>query len=176
MTNPTSPSLPTGIWKLDPATTTIATSLKKLGLFTVRADLAVADSTITMATNDEGDLGGSVKIVVDATSFNSGMEKRDQHVLAADFLDVQSHPTFDFVGTSMEPVDSGYLVTGDVTVKGQTSTIVFDVTAIDAEGDRASFMATTTVDRQTLGVNKMPSFVIGNTIAVSVTATAIRQS
>jgi polyisoprenoid-binding protein YceI len=176
MTNPTAPSLPTGIWKLDPATTTIATSQKHLGLFTVRANLTVADSTITMAANEEGELGGSVKVVVDAASYNSGMEKRDHCARATDFLDVQEHPTFDFVGTSMEPVASGYRVTGDVTIKGQTSTIVFDVTAIDADGDRASFTATTTVDRQTLGVPKLPSFVIGNAIDVSVAAIAIRQS
>ncbi len=176
MTNPNSPRLPTGIWKLDSATTTIAISLEQLGMFTVRASLAVADSTITMATNDEGDLGGSVKVTVDAASYNSGREKRDRRVHGTNFLDVQTHPTFDFVGTSMEPVETGYLVTGDVTVKGQTSTIVFDVTAIDEDGDRASFTARTTIDRQILGVTTLPSFVIGNTIDVSIAATAIRQS
>ncbi|MSO87603.1 MAG: YceI family protein [Acidimicrobiia bacterium] len=160
--------LRTGTWHIDPAKTTVTVAVKKLGMFTVTAGLNVTAGTISLG-NDDNTV--EVDVTVDAASYASPMAKRNEHVRGAHFLDTEHNPTIRFTGGTLASDAAGnYRVAGDVTIKGRKSPVEFRVTDIDASTDVASFKATASVDRKSVGIDKMPSFIIGKTLNLTVTA------
>lgn len=82
--------LPAGTWTLNPSATTITVSAKKLGIFTIPATLTVVSGTIDIGDDHQVT---NVDIVADAGSYTSKSDKRNEHVIGADFLDAGAHPT-----------------------------------------------------------------------------------
>nr|WP_237296915.1 YceI family protein [Streptomyces sp. 3211] len=86
----------------------------------------------------------------------TGQPQRNAHLRSADFFDVEHHPTWTFVGS----------LTGDLTVRGVTRPVTFDVTYLGQwdtpwweEGRdfgprrRAGFTARTRINRHDFGVS-----------------------
>lgn len=162
-------SLPTGTWKIDPSQTTITVTAKKLGLFKVPATLTVTSGTIEIDTDHQIT---SVEVTADAGSYTSGNPRRNDHIRSADFLDGENHPDLRFTADTVSRTAAGYQADGSVTVKATTSPIKVDISDVDVEGDRGSFVATASVDRTAIGVDKLPSLIIGRNLQLTVTATA----
>lgn len=172
MTTPhtqTERALPTGTWQLDPSRTTITVTAKKLGFFTVPATLAVSSGIIEI---DADHHVTRVEVVADASSYTSANAKRNDHIRSADFLDADNHPELVFRAGRVTTSTSGYQADGSVTVKAQAVPISVDITDVDFDVDRGSFVATATIDRTTIGVDKLPSLIIGRTLQLTVTARA----
>ncbi|MGW6906818.1 YceI family protein [Streptomyces sp. NPDC054940] len=108
-----------------------------------------------------------VEATVDATGVYTGQPQRDAHLRSADFFDVEHHPTWTFVGSRVHQLSATeFEVTGDLTVRGITHPVPFDVTCLGQwdtpwwEGDRdrgprrrAGFTATTRINRHDFGVS-----------------------
>ncbi len=82
----------------------------------------------------------TLEVVIRTASVDTRNADRDGHLRSADFFDVDNHPTMTFTSTGVEAVDeSTYAVTGDLTIKGITRPVVFDVqlggTAVDPWGN-----------------------------------------
>lgn len=166
----TKPDLPTGTWTLDSKQTTVTVTVKKLGLLSVPATLALTSGTIEIDADHQVT---AVDVVADATSYASKNPKRNEHVVSADFLDAANHPELHFSATGVSQTAGGYRADGSVTVKGRTAPISIDINDVDFNTERASFTATATVDRNAIGVDKLPSFVIGRDLELTVTAVAL---
>jgi polyisoprenoid-binding protein YceI len=167
----TSTQLPTGTWQIDPSATTVTVSAQHLGFSTVPATLPVSSGTV--------DVDGEHRVVatdvqVDAASYTSKNAKRNEHIRSKDFLDAETHPTITFHAAGVTPTGNGYTARGTVTVKGTTTPIDVAITSVDVSGDRATFTASPTIERNTLGVDKMPRFVVGNALTLNVAATVRR--
>ncbi len=107
------------------------------------------------------------KISVEATavtgSISTDNEKRDGHLKTADFFDAEKYPTLSFKSTKVTAAGKNkYKVTGDLTLRGVTKSVVFDVDFLGAGsvgvggqswGAKAGFAATTTVNRKDFGIN-----------------------
>ncbi len=63
-------------------------------------------------------LEGHIKVA----SIDTGIEKRDAHLRAPDFFDVEKYPEITFVMTSF----GGDSVTGDLTIRGVTRSVTLD--------------------------------------------------
>ncbi|MER6253299.1 YceI family protein [Streptomyces sp. NPDC001584] len=108
-----------------------------------------------------------VEATIDATQVYTGQPQRDAHLRSADFFDVEHHPTWTFVGSRIHQVSgTEFEVTGDLTVRGVTRPVTFDVTYLGQwdtpwweEGRdlgprrRAGFVATARIDRHGFGVS-----------------------
>lgn len=108
-----------------------------------------------------------VEATVDATQVYTGQPQRDAHLRSADFFDVEHHPTWTFVGSRIHQVSgTEFEVIGDLTVRGVTRPVTFDVTYLGQwdtpwweEGRdlgprrRAGFAATTRINRHDFGVS-----------------------
>ncbi|NNE94947.1 MAG: YceI family protein [Acidimicrobiales bacterium] len=158
----------TGTWRLDPAQTTITVTAKKLGFFTVPATLAVSSGTIEIDADHEV---VSVEVVADANSYTSANPKRNDHIRSADFLDADNHPQLTFRAGSVTGTAKGYHTDGSVTVKGQTFPLELDINNVEAGPRNGSFQATAIIDRNAIGVDKLPSFIIGRDLHLTVNAT-----
>lgn len=101
-----------------------------------------------MVSNVKGDFSGvtgkvvwsgdpktaSVEATIDASTIDTGVDKRDEHLRSADFFDVAKYPTITFKSRKVEAAGSGRLkVTGDLTMHGVTKEVVLDVEGPTAE-------------------------------------------
>lgn len=108
----------------------------------------------------------SITVVVDAASIDSGVDALDEHLQSPDFLDVATYPQITFNSTSVALTggDSGTL-TGDLTIKGVTKPVTFDVVinraANDerAKGYKLGFSAKGTIKRSDFGAGNYVPFV-----------------
>lgn len=164
-------SLPVGVWRLDPARTTITVTATKLGFFSVPATLAVSAGTIKIDTDQQV---AAAEIIADAGSYTSRNDKRNDHVRSSDFLDADNHTDLVFQAETVKPIDGGYRAEGSVTVKGHRSPLTIDITDVEVHADHGSLTATATVDRNAIGISKLPSFIIGRQLQISATAHAVR--
>jgi polyisoprenoid-binding protein YceI len=76
-----------------------------------------------VVTMDPADVAGTLKLraTLQATSVDTGNEKRDNHLRSADFFEVEKHPEIRFQSTGVTAKDDGtFAVQGDLTIKGVT--------------------------------------------------------
>jgi Uncharacterized conserved protein len=67
----------------------------------------------------------SVSTVIQATSLNTDMEFRDNHLRSPDFFDVKTYPTIEFHSESVVPRGRKLLISGPLTMHGVTRPVSF---------------------------------------------------
>jgi polyisoprenoid-binding protein YceI len=84
--------------------------------------------TAEVEAEDLSDLTtASISFSFDVASINTRNEDRDNHLRSADFFDVEKYPTIDFKATNITKDGDDYKVTGDLTIRGVTKPVTFDV-------------------------------------------------
>ncbi len=163
--------IPDGTWTLDPNRTTVSVSVKKLGMLNVAATLDLIDGTVRVS---DGQVT-SADAQVSAASYRSPSAKRNEHVTGSDFLDATTHPEIAFSASNADQVTDSYIVDGSISVKGKSFPLSFDVLDVTTDATVASFRATARVDRNAIGIDKMPGFIIAKMLDLTVDAHAQRR-
>jgi polyisoprenoid-binding protein YceI len=144
-------------WKIDPAHTDISFSAKHMMITTVRGKFAQVEGELELDETEPRNSRGEIRVA--AASLSTGFDARDQHLRSADFFDVETHPRIAVRTTSVRPKDDGtYAVTADVTIRGVTRPVTFDVeylgTTPGMRGRRhVGFTARAKVNRKDWGLN-----------------------
>jgi polyisoprenoid-binding protein YceI len=144
-----------GTWVFDPSHSSVEFVARHLMVTKVRGRFGNVQGTITIADDP---LRSKVEATVDAGSIESGDAKRDEHLKSPDFFDVERYPTIEFVSTAVrERGDGHYDLTGDLTVRGVTREVTWDLTYEGSVqdpwgGTRAGFSATVEVNRKDWGL------------------------
>ena len=87
------------------------------------------DKTTGTVTFDPVAKTGTVDLVIDTKSVDTGSELFNGHIQGADFLDTTQYPTATFRSTSVKfDGDRPVSVTGDLTLKGVTKPVTLNVT------------------------------------------------
>jgi polyisoprenoid-binding protein YceI len=111
-------------WQLDPTHSSISFSGKHMLVATVRGQFR---SWQVDANIDEANLANSNATVrIDATSVDTGVEQRDNHLRSADFFDAENHPEILFQVKRVEPKGEEYRLVGDLTIRGITREVALD--------------------------------------------------
>lgn len=112
--------IPAGTYGIDAMHSQLGFSITHLGISIVRGTFDKYEGSLTVGAS----LADTV-VTIDAemASINSGNAMRDGHMHGEDFFDVANHPTMSFRSTSIEESDSGYAMTGDLTIKGITQSV-----------------------------------------------------
>ncbi len=112
-------------WQIDPAHTSLDFAVRHLTISTVRGVFNKLSGTIE--ATDDGVLT-SVEATIDAASIHTREQQRDDHLRSPDFLDAARYPTLTFRSTAVTAQGKGrYLVQGDLTVRGQTRPVSFEL-------------------------------------------------
>jgi len=144
-------------WNIDPAHTDISFSAKHMMITTVRGKFARVEGSLELDENEPRRSSGELR--VDASSLSTGFGARDEHLRSADFFDAATHNWIVFRSTSVEPqLDGSYVVTGDVTIRGTTKPVTFEVEFLGTTpglrgGRHAGFTARAKVNRKDWGLN-----------------------
>jgi len=117
-----------------------------------------------------------VSATIDVGSLSTANEKRDAHVKSPDFLDFAKYTTITFTSTAWKKTgDDTYDVTGDLTIKGVTKSVVLKVTSSGfAPGMQGAMLsgweATTTIKKSDFGAAGpgMMAKAIGDDVAVTI--------
>lgn len=95
----------------------------------------------------------TVSISIDATSLNTRVDMRDNHLRSPDFFDVTKFPTITFKSVSVTKVAEGKLdIAGDLTIRGVTKRIVVPATAVFYEKGAGRFRGQFAINRKDYGV------------------------
>jgi polyisoprenoid-binding protein YceI len=122
----------------------------------------------------------TIEFTVDATSLDSGVDKRNEDIEGPDFLNVAEFPTISFKSTSITDAGDGNLeVTGDLTVRGTTNPVTATVEYIgEGEGGqgeyRVGYYAEMVFNRKDYGIDWLDG-VIGDEITLMISISGIRQ-
>ncbi|MFN2310164.1 MAG: YceI family protein [Gammaproteobacteria bacterium] len=100
----------------------------------------------------------SVEVTIDMASLDSNHAERDKHLREADFFHVKEYPKATFKSTGIESTDGGFVITGDLTMRGVTKKIEIDAEKIGEGEDpwggyRAGFLGTTTLTLKDFGMD-----------------------
>ena len=143
-----------GVYDLDPKHTSVEFIARHLMITKVRGRFDDVSGVITVAEDPEA---SSVEVTIGAASVHTGEAQRDGHLRSGDFFDTETHPTWTFKSTKVEPDGDQWKVTGDLTIRGETQPVVLDVEFDGANttpwGTSAvAFSATTELDREQWGL------------------------
>jgi polyisoprenoid-binding protein YceI len=139
-------------WAIDPIHSSVTFTIRHM-MSKVRGQMTVKEGTIEV---DNDNLNtAKVDVVLDASSIDTGVEMRDNHLRSADgHFDVANYPTITFTSKRVEGKDpSNFTVIGDVTIHGKTKEVRLDA-SFNGEGKdprgnrRVSFSAETKLNRK----------------------------
>jgi polyisoprenoid-binding protein YceI len=100
----------------------------------------------------------TVEFTAKATSIDTGVAGRDNHLRSKDFFEVEKFADVTFKSTKVEKKGKSWMLTGDFTMKGVTKTITFPfniagfLPAGERSGSRMGFTAETKINRRDFGV------------------------
>jgi polyisoprenoid-binding protein YceI len=154
----------TGAYSFDKAHSFIGFKVKHMGLIEVPGFFR--DFTGTVNYDSANPTKSSVEFTAKVTSVDTGVAGRDRHLRTADFFDVEKFPDLTFKSTKVEKKGKGWIVSGDLTMRGVTKpvSIPFEITGFVPGGERSGakigIAGETTLNRRDFGVNyggNMPS-------------------
>ena len=143
-------------WNIDVAHSGINFSIRHMVMSKVRGRFGAFTGSLDL---DDTDLTRSaIDVLIDASSIDTGVGQRDDHLRSADFFDVEHFPALRFQSKRIEKVGADhYRVLGDLTIRGVTRELPLDVEyggqAKDPWGNqRVAFSAKGSIDRKDFGL------------------------
>ncbi|MFH8792639.1 YceI family protein [Streptomyces sp. NPDC017941] len=139
-----------GDWDLDPLHSSIAFTARHIGLARIRGRFNTFAGAIRLAERMED---SAMHVVIDASSIDTAVKMRDDHLRSADFLDVARFPTMEFYGDRfVHKGGTRWAITGALSLHGVTRTVTLDTEYLGVghglEGEtRAACRATTELHR-----------------------------
>jgi polyisoprenoid-binding protein YceI len=138
------------VYKLDPPHSQVNFSIRHF-VSRVQGRFNTVSGEITL---DKDNMAASkVTAEIDATSIDTGNEKRDGHLKSDDFFKTEKNPKITFISTSVTSSAKDKLtVSGNLTMAGVTKPVVLDVTVTGFMPGLAGFEAKAKVNRKDFGI------------------------
>ncbi len=139
------------------------------------------DKTTGTVVLDKAARTGSVDVVIDTQSVNTGFPLFNEHIQGEDFLDTARYPTATFKSTKVVfEGDKPVSVDGNLTIKGVTKPVTLTVTSFQAmphpmfKKDAIGANAFTVVKRSEFNAGKYAPYV-GDEVRIDIAVEAIKQ-
>lgn len=177
------PGLATGTWSIDASHSSVAFVARHLMVSKVRGSFGEFSGSIVIGE----DLASSrVDAIVQVASISTGDASRDEHLKSSDFFALDAHPTWSFQSTSIERAGSDFKLHGDLTIKGVSKPVTFDLefegVATDPWGNtKAAFSAETEVNRKDFGLEwnvalETGGVLVGEKVRIQLDIQAVRNA
>jgi polyisoprenoid-binding protein YceI len=167
----------TSTWKIDPAHTEAEFKVRHMMVSNVKGHFSgIAGS----ATINESDITkSSVEATIEVGTINTREPQRDADLKSENFLHAEKFPSLSFKSTGIARKGAdGLEVTGDLTIRGVTRSVVFAVDGPTAPvkdpwgNTRVGLSATTKISRKDYGLNwnavlEAGGVVVGDEVAIT---------
>ncbi len=178
--------LPTpGTYTVDPSHSHVGFVARHLVAAKVRGSFTGFEGTIVIGETPES---SSVRAAAKASTIKTNQDQRDEHLRSSDFFEVETYPELTLVSKRVSSRGDGhYDLAADLTIKGTTKEVVFDLEFLGTgpgmapNSTLAGFEATASIDRRDFGVNfngaiENGSFVLGNKIDLEIEVQASKSA
>src|SRR5438477_5840795 len=174
---------PVGMYELD-RTHTVVGFVARHMLSKVRGQFTEFTGTIEVGDSPED---SRVEVEVKTESITTHTEKRDQHLMSGDFLEIEKYPVLTFTSTAVRPTGgSSFELDGDLTIKDITRRVTLAGEFLgwgpDMDG-KPMFAASakTTIDREDWGMTwnmavEAGGFLVGKKVDLEIEVEAHRVS
>lgn len=173
-----------GNWQLDPYHTQVEFSAKHLGMMTVRGHFAEVAATADI--DPDHPEASWVEVTIQAGSIKTNHPTRDDDLRSSNFLETDKYPIMSFKSTRVESAgEDRYIVTGDLTIKGNTRSVALQVARLGefndpAMGHRIGYSGNTKINRKDFGLNFNPvldgRFVVSDEINIMLEGELVEQA
>lgn len=163
-----------GTWALVPDSSAIGFKIKNMwGLMPVKGKFTEfsGDGRLSYKSTVSG------RINISVASLDTGIGKRDEHLLSADFFDVERFSEITVVVTALNPTDGKTAeLQVNFTIKGVTEPVPLTVTIVELNDGSVRISGTGELDRNRfdLGWNKFG--MMSQTVTVSAEAVFVRSA
>lgn len=114
-------------WTIDTTHSSIEFVVKHMMISKAKGVFNIYDAKIKADPKDLTD--ATIEFSIDVNSIDTRQKDRDDHLRSADFFDVENHPHMTFQATDIKKkAENNYDVTGDLTIRGTTKPVTFDIT------------------------------------------------
>ena len=163
-------------YSVDPTHTFAVASWSHFGFSSPTAVFSGAEGTITYDADKPAT--SKISISVDVATVDTFVEKLTEEFVGSEWFDAATYPKATFVSTKVVPKgDNKFAVTGDLTIKGKTKTVIMDAT-LNGMGEHPmtkkqaiGFDATTVIKRSDFGIDQYVPYV-GDEITLRLTTEA----
>ena len=115
-------------WVIDTSHSLVEFSVKHMMISTVRGRFTKFNGAFEI--DERNPANSKLEGTVELASIDTHDANRDGHLRSPDFFDVEKYPTMAFRSTKIEPAGQDkYKVTGDLTIKGVTKPVTFNVSS-----------------------------------------------
>jgi len=149
--------------------------------FGYSTQLSRFDKTSGKITLDRAAKTGSVDVVIDAKSVDTGYALFNEHIQGEDYFYTAKYPTITFKSSSMKfDGDKLVAVNGDLTVKGVTKPVTLTVTSFHCmphpmlKKDACGANATTKIKRSEFNAGKNAPYV-GDEVTLTIPVEAVKE-
>jgi polyisoprenoid-binding protein YceI len=162
-------------WSLDKGHSKIAFTVTHHMISEVDGYFRKFDAHMTATKDDFSD--AVLEMTAETASINTENERRDTDLKGENFFDVVNKPTMTFKSTSFKKVGNAkYKMDGNLTIKGITKPVSFDVTMIGPEPNpnnkkpAVGMKAVGTINRKDFGLGaSMPSALVSEEVQLKAT-------
>jgi polyisoprenoid-binding protein YceI len=184
-TTPTTGLPSPGTYTVDPVHSHVGFVARHLVATKVRGSFTEFEGTIVIGETPES---SSLRAAAKASTIKTNQDQRDEHLRSSDFFEVETYPELTLVSRRVSSRGDGhYDLVADLTIKGTTKEVVFDLEFLGTgpgmapNSTLAGFEATTSIDRRDFGVNfngaiENGSFVLGNKIDLEIEVQASKSA
>ena len=169
--------LAAGTYRLDPVHSQIVFAVTHLGLTPVTGLFPEFEGTLRVGDRLE-DVGLEVSIKM--PTVQSGHPGRDESLQNEDYFDSMKHPVMTFCSTSITAADTGWIVNGDLTIKGRTLPVRLEATMTGRKvfpadkREHLGFVARGRLSRTAFGVAVgVPAGILSDDIDIAIAAQLI---
>ena len=172
-----------GTYEIDPVHTSVSFVSKHMMLARVRGRFGVFSGTVHVEAEPAGSW---VEVEIDASSIDTNMPMRDDHLRSGDFLDLENHPTMTYRSSGLDVTgERTFVLHGDLTIRGTRLPVDLEVryegrmTGMRGE-QRIGFTATGEIDREAYGMTwnqalEAGGVLVGRTVKIELEIQAIRK-
>lgn len=169
----------TDSYSVDKVHSAVSFKVRHLGISNVRGEFTDFDAQVSFDAQDLSTV--QVSAVIQASSVDTGNDRRDDDLRSANFFDVDTYPTLSFESIRVENLDGDeFDLVGNLTMHGVTKEVVLEVEYLGQSGDKAGFTAETTVLRKDFGltwdrITEAGSVVVANEVTITIDLELNRQ-
>jgi len=161
-----------GVWNLVPDRSSFGFKIKNMwGLVNVKGRFT--DVTGDGQVTEKGAVFG--RIDIDVASLNTGIRRRDQHLLSADFFDAERFPQISVVVTAVHPTTGNRAdLQAAFTIKGVTAPVPLAVAITVLDDGTVRVTANAEIDRAEFGLDWNRAGMMGGAAKAAVEAYFVR--
>ena len=178
------PKVATSTWQIDRVHSTAQFKVKHMMISNVLGEFASIVGVLELVENDI--TKSKIRAAIEADSVSTREPQRDAHLKSADFFHVEKYPSLTFNSTSIWNAYGELKVSGELTIRGVTRTVIFDVdpprtAQKDPWGNtRIGLSATTRINRKDFGLTwntvlETGGFLVGDEVTISLDVQFVKE-